>query len=123
MSTSILVSGSRDWIGKEKIRAELLKYPSAFVIVGDCKGADALTAEVVKELGSNYRSLVFVANWKTEGRSAGPKRNVRMLDYLEKNCAFPKEVLIFHSDLECSKGSKHVFNIATARGYRVKIIQ
>lgn len=123
MSMSILVSGSRDWKDKEKIKAELEQYPGAFVIVGDCRGADALTVEAVDELGGEYQSMVFYAEWDKYGKAAGPKRNNQMLDYFENKCSFPKMILIFHSELESSKGSKHVLNSAEKRGFAVKIIQ
>ncbi len=123
MSMTILISGSRDWKDKEKIKATLMQYPGAFVIVGDCRGVDLLTVEAIDELGGEYQSMVFYADWDKHGKAAGPIRNIQMLDYFQSQCSFPKMILIFHSDLRSSKGTKHLVNNAEKRGFNVKLIQ
>lgn len=120
---NLLISGSRDWNNEDKIKTEISKYPDAFIIVGDCRGADSQTIKVVKELGERYQIKVFKADWAQYGKSAGPRRNSEMLDYLQDKCNHPKKVLVFHSDLENSKGSKHVFVSATKRGFDVEVIK
>lgn len=58
----------------------------------------------------------FPADW-SYGLKAGPIRNAKMLD---EN---PDKVIIFHNDIENSKGSKNMRNQALKRGVQVIIIK
>lgn len=90
----ILVTGSRDWADRDTIRSALLTEINAALFAEDSKwpvlvhggcptGADAIADEVWRDLMTRYTSLdepeVHAADWRSEGRAAGPKRNARMV--------------------------------------------
>jgi hypothetical protein len=54
------------------------KTPIAEVIVGGAVGADTLAEHWAKDRRIPYR--IFMADWATHGRAAGPIRNKAMLD-------------------------------------------
>lgn len=76
------------------------------------------TASGVDRLGESYATInklpcsKFPAQWQLLGKSAGYKRNEQMADYAE--------ALIAIWDGE-SKGTKHMIDIATAKGLKVFI--
>lgn len=80
----IVVTGSRDWtdvvaITDALVRAMSLSGAQSFVIVqGYAQGADHIAKQWAAE-----RSIpceTFEPFWASQGKSAGPKRNRRMLD-------------------------------------------
>lgn len=101
----ILVTGSRAWVDRDTIRSALLTQINAAVFADDSRwpvlvhggcptGADAIADEVWRDLMTRYTSLdapeVHPADWRTEGRAAGPKRNARMVALGAAVClAFP----------------------------------
>lgn len=80
----ICFSGTRtEFHCTKKIVSDILKgflenNEEINVIVGDASGVDRVVAEICKEKKIPY--TVFVAEWNKYGRSAGPKRNQRMID-------------------------------------------
>lgn len=83
----ILVTGSRGWHDRVRIRADLLEAlefartvnEELVVIHGDCpKGADKLAKQVCKELG--IRDIPMPADWDRHKKRAGFIRNQEMLD-------------------------------------------
>ena len=112
----ILICGSRNWTDHGIIKNFLSQIPQQSTIIhGDCRGADKIAAEIALSLG--MKVITFPANWKNEGRSAGPKRNMRMLK--EGN---PDLVVAFHESIETSKGTKDMIEKASKMGVAVKII-
>lgn len=83
----VLVTGWRDWPddvnGRAIIRAVLGHLSSRhhgeplFLIHGGARGADLIAAEIGADLGYQVRS--YPAEWAKHGKSAGPRRNQRML--------------------------------------------
>jgi hypothetical protein len=78
----VLICGGRDfcdaaWLARamDDIHA---RTPISEVIAGGARGADTLGAEWASSRGIPLR--VFMAEWETFGRAAGPIRNQRMLD-------------------------------------------
>lgn len=113
----ILVCGSRDWNNIELIHERLKDFPiDSVVIHGGCKGADIIAGVIAKELGMEV--LCFTAEWKKYGKSAGPKRNQRMLDE-----GVPTLVLAFHDDINSSKGTLDMIKKAKGRGITVELIE
>lgn len=52
--------------------------PIELLIAGGAAGADSLAADWAAY--RNVKAQIFRADWENEGRSAGPKRNQRMID-------------------------------------------
>ena len=48
------------------------------IVQGGASGADAMARRWADEHG--YDSVTYEADWRNEGRAAGPRRNTRMLD-------------------------------------------
>lgn len=81
---TILICGGRDFTDWDafclamrtvlkSVSGEELRF-----VHGGASGADAMASRWCDE--HNYECAVYPADWKREGRSAGPKRNQRMLD-------------------------------------------
>jgi hypothetical protein len=112
----ILICGSRDWLNKDIIKQEILKFNNIEKIIhGGCRGADILGGLVAKDL--NIPVQVFEANWNLHGKSAGPKRNQQMIDEGE-----PNFVLAFHDNINESKGTKDMINRTVKHKIDYKII-
>lgn len=113
----ILACGSRFWTGSRKIYQELSKYPKGTTLVhGGCRGADQEAENVAYDLEFNVKR--YDADWNKYGPAAGPIRNQEMID---KEGPFDL-VLVFHEDLEASKGTKDMVGRCMKYGFRVKII-
>lgn len=112
----IVVTGSRDW-GPDRYR-QVYRALSGLsphldqVIVGDARGVDDLAAQCCRVLG--IPCLEEEAAWSRFGRSAGPKRNSRMLDHQ------PDQVWWFHDNFQYSKGTKDCVLQAQRRGIPTK---
>lgn len=81
---NVLVYGGRDFTWEDSI-FEWMDYTFAdwdadelTVISGMARGADTLGLEWAKRNG--YKTLMFPANWKMHGKSAGFLRNKQMLE-------------------------------------------
>lgn len=113
----ILVTGSRYWTDKQKIKDSILAQVgpldepiATYIVHGGANGADSLAGEVARECG--FREVVFRADWKRWGRAAGPMRNAEMLDRSD-----PDVVLAF--PIGKSSGTRHMMRIAGKNGYTV----
>ena len=75
-----LVCGGRDYANVEKLYSVLDAWEPAIttLIHGGATGADAIAAQWARERGIPQQA--YLADWKTYGRSAGPRRNQQMLD-------------------------------------------
>lgn len=88
-----LVCGGRDYADWRHIQATLAglheKRPISLLIAGGAPGADDLAARWAQF--TKLPVSVFPANWKHEGRAAGPLRNRAMLTLGEPDLvvAFP----------------------------------
>ena len=111
----VVVCGDRKWNDKKVIFRRLFDLPSDSIIVeGGCDGADTLGRKVALEMGLEV--VTFWAAWKKHGLSAGPRRNIKMLD------TGPGLVIAFHDDLSKSKGTKHIVREARKRGIETEVI-
>ena len=116
----LLICGSRDWTNKEIIKKELLQLLQSHVIEviihGGCRGADILAGQAAKEL--NIPVQEYLADWNTHGKSAGPKRNQKMLDEGK-----PTFVFAFHDDIDESKGTKDMITRTMKANIPFKVIR
>lgn len=108
----VLVCGSRTWTDDIAIRLRLTNLPRGTTVLhGNARGADTIAATVAASLG--LQVLSYPAQWDRHGRSAGYRRNVRMLN--EK----PDLVIAFQRD--GSTGTQHVIDMARARGIPTEV--
>ena len=85
------------------------------VVCGLAKGVDSIGEKWTYD---NERKIEkFPANWDKYGKSAGMIRNKQMLDEGK-----PDIVLAFTDDLDGSKGTKGMVNLARKAGIPVKVI-
>lgn len=111
----ILICGDRKWINIEIIKRRLLKLPSNSIIIeGGCDGVDLLARAIALDI--SLEVVEFPAAWGKYGKSAGPKRNIKMLD------TKPHLLIAFHNDIKNSKGTKHIVGEARKRGIEVEVI-
>jgi hypothetical protein len=93
----ILITGSRDWKDKAVIRHAIFSTwqkagspKNTVVIVGRAHGADTIAETCSEAFGFTIEP--YEADWRKEGRAAGPKRNQRMVDSGADIClAFPHD--------------------------------
>lgn len=112
----VLVCGSRDWLDEKSIHNELSKLSKDVIIIhGGCPaGADKIADDYCKI--NNLKTIIYLANWKTYGRSAGPIRNKEMI---EKES--PDLVLAFLKNN--SKGTKNTITLAELNNIKTLIIK
>ena len=110
----IQITGARDYTNEETVKSALKEYIPEYCVVvhGNCSGADKLCGKIAKKKG--FKVEEFPAEWNKYGRTAGPIRNIQMLN------TNPDVVLVFHHCLEKSKGTKHCANEAKKRGLNIK---
>ena len=79
--TRVLVCGGRDYGDRAALFAALDRLHAerrfTMLIAGGARGADTLAAEWANSRG--VPAEIYMADWKRQGRAAGPIRNERML--------------------------------------------
>ena len=114
----VIVAGCRDFADYELLKEKCDFYlqnqkPEDIVIVSDhASGADALGERYAQERG--YETEVYPADWKTNGRAAGPIRNAQM-------AAVADALIAFWDDK--SRGTKNMIDTATKRGLQVAVVR
>lgn len=115
-SSKILICGSRNWHDRDKIIERFKTISTNSIIIhGGCNGADSISGEIASSLGISV--MCYPANWKEFGRSAGPRRNQQMLDEGK-----PDLVIVFHEDLQNSRGTLDMMKRAKKSGVIIEII-
>jgi hypothetical protein len=87
------------------------RHPITEIISGTAKGADKLGERWAHSKGISIKR--FPADWDKFGKSAGYKRNAEMAKYGDS-------LVIFWDGV--SRGTKHMKELATKYGLKVKII-
>lgn len=102
--------GDRNWSEKSIIASALSKIPKDDIIIhGGCRGADVLSGDAAKDAG--YNVVVYHADWKRYGKSAGPRRNRQMSCHEGLVC-----IHAFHDDIETSRGTLNMLLIGKEKG-------
>jgi hypothetical protein len=105
MEARVAVVGGRNfdnyYLLKDVLNAYRKKHGISLIISGGAKGADTLAEKYAKEFEIDYR--VFVAKWNKYGKSAGYRRNKKIVEACDIVIAFP--------DKE-SKGTYHTIDLA-----------
>lgn len=110
----VLVCGSRDWTERAVIERVLRANGPALIVHGAARGADQLAASVAHALGWPVEQ--HPAAWRRYGTSAGPKRNLAMLD------THPTLVIAFTTIPGGTPGTRHTLTTAYHRGIAVVIV-
>lgn len=102
----VLVSGSRECVNWEFVQARLndlaVRNKIDVIIHGGAAGVDNLAG--VWARNNNIPEEIYMADWDTHGKKAGPIRNQKMLDESK-----PDVVVAFPS--QDSKGTVHMMKI------------
>lgn len=88
------VSGYRDFHDYEFVKRKLDEFLGPIgrpevINVGDAKGVDSLVVQYCVERGIPFK--IFVANWDSFGKGAGPKRNQKIIDESDSFIGFIHE--------------------------------
>jgi hypothetical protein len=118
----LLVCGSRDWTDRallarvidQAVTDHAQGRAGVLLIEGGARGADRLAAELARVRG--WQLEEHPADWRGEGRAAGPRRNARMLRE-----GHPERVLAFTDDLSASRGTADLVRRARAAGLSVLV--
>ncbi len=116
MATRILITGSRDWLDQQTIKAALDEHwdPVAVLVSGACRtGADMLCESYWTMRGGTVEQ--HEADWKRFGRAAGPMRNKHMVDLGADLC-----LAFLRGD---SPGTTGTIGLARAAGIPVKVFR
>jgi hypothetical protein len=111
-----IVTGSRSWRDAEMVYRAVDQFNPDVIIHGACpSGADEYA-------GRCYAQAAVVpmpAQWKRDGKAAGPKRNRAMLDVLLtlQSCGYEIAVLAF--PMAESRGTRDMMAQAREAGVRV----
>lgn len=73
----VIVTGGRNFNDKEKVFRVLSLIRPSYVIQGGASGADTLAMQWASE--NNVAFETYHADWSQYGKSAGPRRNLKML--------------------------------------------
>lgn len=116
----VLACGGRDYTNRDRVYEVLDAYlarigPNMMLIQGGAPGADTLAREWAVDRKVDH--LTLYAKWDMHGRAAGPIRNRRMAGKK------PKLVLAFHTDIEKSKGTKDMVEVARRAGIKKKVFK
>jgi len=113
VTKAIIVTGSRAFSSKARVFYALEEQAPALVIHGGCpRGAD-IYAEEWAGL-SEVDSRVYRAHWEHDGKTAGLRRNARMI-----NANAGATVLAFIEGP--SRGTRHCAGLARIQGHRVLV--
>jgi len=115
--TKIIVCGDREWTNQGVIDRELealaIEFPKLTIIEGCARGADSMA-----ESWADWYEVPIIhrpADWDRYGKAAGPIRNRAMLD------EGPDLVVAFHRNLNKSRGTRNMVEIARAAGVPVRL--
>jgi ABC-type enterochelin transport system substrate-binding protein len=111
----IIIAGGRNFNDYDKLKNScdniLINQEDIVIVSGNANGADKLGERYGKENNSPIET--YPAEWDKYGKSAGYKRNQTMADNADGLIAFWDGK---------SKGTKHMIDIATKGGLKVRVI-
>jgi YspA, cpYpsA-related SLOG family len=113
----VLVCGGREYDNRDKIYhvldAQLAKIgDSMLLITGGATGADTIAREWAVDRRVDH--MILHAKWERFGKAAGPIRNRRMAGKK------PRLVLVFHQDLDNSRGTRDMVSVAESKHIKTK---
>ena len=125
MKSRIIVCGGRHYEDYEQLERSVdqvisemnLDLTEVEIVSGHCAGADQLGERYAKEHGA--KCSIFPAQWHLYGRSAGPIRNSKMVEYAAES-EFP--VVVAFLSLR-TRGTRDTVKKAEKRGFRVITVE
>lgn len=115
--TKVIVCGDRNWTAAGIIDRELealaLEIPKLTIVEGCARGADTMA-----ESWAYWYEVPIIhhpADWDRYGKAAGSIRNREMLN------EGPVLVVAFHKNLNKSRGTRHMVEIARAAGVPIRL--
>ena len=119
----LLVCGSREWADRDLLAVTVEQAvtehgrgrPGVVLIHGGARGADRMAGQLARARG--WQLEVYLAEWDRYGRSAGVRRNHRMLQ-----AGRPERVLAFTDDLSSSRGTADMVRRARAARLPVQVV-
>lgn len=112
----VLICGSRNWTDRGPIQSVIEMLPAGSVVIhGAAAGADSLAGQVAYDSGVSVE--IYPADWKRDGRAAGPIRNTRMLREGK-----PDRVIAFRMP-GVSRGTDDMIKQSRAAGLMVDVIE
>jgi hypothetical protein len=119
---AMIFCGDRNWDDPVPIQRMFDKEKPDLILEGEARGADKLSRREARLRGIDFE--MFDADWDRYGRAAGPIRNREMLLRLIALEVEGWEVAVaaFHSNLENSKGTKNMVEIAKVANIRVEVV-
>ena len=110
----IIIAGSRNFVDYTKLKTvcdfTLKNQKDIEIVSGTASGADKLGERYAKENG--YPVKKFPADWKKNGKAAGPIRNKQMAEYADG-------LIVFWDGK--SKGTESMINLGYQHGLKVRI--
>lgn len=84
----VIIAGGRDFTNAELFLTSMdsIEWDITEVVVGGAPGADTMGHQWA--VITQHPFKLFAANWRDEGRAAGPIRNKKMGDYADALIAF-----------------------------------
>lgn len=83
MKMAVIVTGGRNNNDVDYIRSVLDMFDGCKIYVGDCPtGVDKIVIDWAKS--TKNHGIMYHADWRRFGKSAGPKRNLRMIESADK---------------------------------------
>ena len=122
MSTRVIIAGSRDFSDQDLFNTSVhnilkdIPTDSIQIISGGCRGADRMGEEYAIEWHIPY--VIYPANWKKLGISAGPIRNEQMARYASQA---DRGILIAFPIGE-SRGTMNMIKLAAQYGLETHVI-
>ena len=117
MIKRVVIAGCRDYNNYDEAKryidfclADIIKENDIIIVSGCASGADAIGERYAEENGISIEK--YPADWKTYGRSAGPRRNRQMAEISDY-------VICFWDGK--SRGTKSMIGYANKYGKTVKI--
>jgi len=109
----LLITGSRKWTDYDLIETIINKIKPKLIIHGGCEGADLLADQVANTFF--YSKKVFLADWATLGKKAGPIRNQQMINEKPDTC------VVFHEDPNLGTGTRDCVTRCLQNGIPVRL--
>ncbi len=119
MFKRVVIAGCRDYTDYAKAKryidfylSNIRKENNIIIVSGGASGADALGERYAKENG--FMVERYPADWKTYGKSAGPRRNKQMAEISDYVICFWDEK---------SRGTKSMIEYARKNSKPIRIIK